>query len=152
MYQTKKGNQWYFGMRTHIGVDSQTKRIHSVAANVHDSQVLPELLHGQETRVWGDAAYSGQRDVIRQHAPRAKSFVQAKAHRHQPLRETEPARNRTKSNMRSWSSSKSLDGPKSGIVGWRRTTIGYSSVAAWRICMWRGGALGGGRRGCVSGG
>jgi IS5 family transposase len=53
MHQTKKGNQWYFGMKAHIGVDSRTKLIHSVAAtaaNVHDSQVLPELLHGQETR------------------------------------------------------------------------------------------------------
>jgi IS5 family transposase len=72
MHQTKKGNQWYFGMKAHIGVDSRTKLIHSVAAtaaNVHDSQVLPELLHGQETRVWGDAAYSGQRDVIQQHVP-----------------------------------------------------------------------------------
>ena len=46
---------------------------------VHDSQVLPELLHGQETRVWGDAAYSGQQDMLRQHAPCAKSFIQAKA-------------------------------------------------------------------------
>ena len=71
MHQTKKGNQWYFGMKAHIGVDSQTKLIHSVAAtaaNVHDSQVLPELLHGEETRVWGDAAYSGQREVIRTRA------------------------------------------------------------------------------------
>ena len=54
MHQTKKGNQWYFGMKAHIGVDSRTKLIHSVAAtaaNVHDSQVLPQLLHGQETRV-----------------------------------------------------------------------------------------------------
>ena len=55
MHQMKKGNQWYFGMKTHLGVDSRTKLIHSVAAtaaNVHDSQVLPDLLHGQETRVW----------------------------------------------------------------------------------------------------
>ena len=103
MHQTKKGNQWYFGMKAHIGVDSRTKLIHSVAAtaaNVHDSQVLPELLHGQETRVWGDAAYSGQRDVIQQHVPGAKSFVQTKAHRHRPLSETERARNRTKSKVR----------------------------------------------------
>ena len=103
MHQTKKGNQWYFGMKAHIGVDSQTKLVHSVAAtaaNVHDSQVLPELLHGQETRVWGDAAYSGQRDVIQQHVPGAKSFVQTKAHRHRPLSETERARNRTKSKVR----------------------------------------------------
>jgi IS5 family transposase len=103
MHQTKKGNQWYFGMKAHIGVDSRTKLIHSVAAtaaNVHDSQVLPDLLHGKETRVWGDAAYSGQRDVIQQHAPGAKSFIQAKANRHRPLSEAERARNRTKSKVR----------------------------------------------------
>ena len=55
MHQTRKGNQWCFGMKCHIGVDSQTKLIHSVvatAANVHDSQVLGDLLHGEETRVW----------------------------------------------------------------------------------------------------
>ena len=103
MHQTKKGNQWYFGMKAHIGVDSQTKVIHSVAAtaaNVHDSQVLPELLHGQETRVWGDSAYSGQREVLWQHAPHAKSFIQAKAHRHRPLSEAERDKNRTKSKVR----------------------------------------------------
>jgi IS5 family transposase len=103
MHQTKKGNQWYFGMKAHIGVDSRTTLIHSVAttaANIHDSQVLPQLLHGQETRVWGDAAYSGQREVIRHHAPRAQSFIQAKASRHRPLSETERARNRTKSTVR----------------------------------------------------
>ena len=59
MHQTRKGNQWYFGMKAHIGVDSKTKLIHSVAvtpANVHDSQVMEDLLHGDETRVWGDSA------------------------------------------------------------------------------------------------
>jgi transposase, IS5 family len=103
MHQTKKGKQWYFGMKAHIGVDSQTKLIHSVAAtaaNVHDSQALPQLLHGQETRVWGDSAYSGQREVIQRHAPNAKSFIQTKAHRHRPLSEEERARNRTKSKVR----------------------------------------------------
>jgi transposase, IS5 family len=103
MHQTKKGNQWYFGMKAHIGVDSRTKLIHSVAAtaaNVHDSQVLPQLLHGQETRVGGDAAYSGQRHVIQHHAPQAQSFIQAKAQRHRPLSEDEQARNRTKSKVR----------------------------------------------------
>ncbi len=68
MHQTKKGNQWYFGMKAHFGVDSRTKLIHAVVAtpaNVADSTVLPELLHGSETRVWGDQAYRGQRAVIR---------------------------------------------------------------------------------------
>lgn len=57
VHQTRKGNQWYFGIKAHIGVDSKTKIIHSVvatAANVHDTQVLEELLHGDETRIWGD--------------------------------------------------------------------------------------------------
>ena len=61
MHQTKKGNQWYFGMKAHIGVDSKTKLIHSVvatAANEHDKHALPELLHGNERRVYGDSAYS----------------------------------------------------------------------------------------------
>jgi IS5 family transposase len=63
MHQTKKGNQWYFGMKAHFGVDSRTKLTHAVVAtpaNVADSTVLPDLLHGQETRVWGDQAYRGQ--------------------------------------------------------------------------------------------
>ena len=70
--------QWYFGMKAHIGVDSQTKVIHAVAAtaaNVHDSVCLPDLLHGEETVVWGDSAYQGQGEVIRRHAPKAKDFT-----------------------------------------------------------------------------
>ena len=57
MHQTKKGNQWYFGMKGHFGVDSRSKLIHAVQAtpaNVADSTVLPDLLHGNETRMWGD--------------------------------------------------------------------------------------------------
>ena len=67
MLQTKKGNQWYFGMKAHLGVDSRTKLIHAVVAtpaNVADGRVLPELLHGKETRVWGDQAYRSQRAAI----------------------------------------------------------------------------------------
>jgi IS5 family transposase len=103
MHQTKKGNQWYFGMKAHIGVDSRTKLIHSVAAtaaNVHDSQVLPDLLHGNETRVWGDSAYTGQGDVIREQAPDARDFTQKKGCRNKPLNEEERLRNRTKSKVR----------------------------------------------------
>ena len=50
MCQTKKGNQWYFGMKAHVGVDSKSKLIHAVvatAANVHDATVLPDLLHAR---------------------------------------------------------------------------------------------------------
>ena len=103
MHQTKKGNQWYFGMKAHMGVDSQIKLIHSVAAtaaNVHDSQVLPDLLHGEETRVWGDSAYAGQGDVIREHAPNAQDFTNKKGCRNRPLSDEDAARNRTKSRVR----------------------------------------------------
>ena len=103
MHQTKKGNEWYFGMKGHIGVDSQTKLIHSVAAtaaNVHDSQLLGDLLHGDETRVWGDSAYAGQGDVIAERAPCAKDFTNKKGARNRPLTTEDKAKNRTKSRVR----------------------------------------------------
>jgi len=79
MGSTKKGEQWYFGMKVHVGVDSKTKLVHSVvatAANVADCTVLPALLHGQETRVYGDRAYCGQREAIRRRAPRARDWTE----------------------------------------------------------------------------
>ena len=104
MHQTKKGNQWYFGMKAHIGVDSRAKIIHAVvatAANVADSRVLADLLHGEETRVWGDQAYRGQTEVIKAHAPNALDFTN-KRYRHRGIvDEIERARNRTKSKVRS---------------------------------------------------
>ena len=62
MKQTKKGNQWHFGMKLPIGVDDQTgvaHRLATPAANVHDLVPSEELLHGEEERVWGDAGYQG---------------------------------------------------------------------------------------------
>jgi transposase, IS5 family len=103
MHQTKKGNQWYFGMKAHFGVDSRTKLIHVVVAtpaNVADSAVLPNLLHGKETRVWGDQAYRGQRAVIRRHAPKAKDFINRRYRHCGVVDESERAKNRTKSKVR----------------------------------------------------
>ena len=62
MHQTKKGNQWHFGMKVHIGVDKDSGLIHSVettAANVHDLTPAAELLHGEEEVVYADAGYQG---------------------------------------------------------------------------------------------
>ena len=62
MHQTKKGNQWYFGMKAHIGADRDSKLVHTVvvtAANVADITKTAELLHGQETQVHADAGYTG---------------------------------------------------------------------------------------------
>ena len=62
MRQTKKGNEWRFGMKVHIGVDAETGVVHSMSttsANVHDVTEAHRLLHGGEKRVWGDAGYQG---------------------------------------------------------------------------------------------
>ena len=103
MHQTKKGNQWFFGMKAHIGVDSRTKLIHHVvatAANVHDSVVLGDLLHGDESRIWGDSAYTGKGDVIAEHAPDAKDFTHRRGSSRTSLSDEERARNRRKSKIR----------------------------------------------------
>ena len=103
MHQTRKGNQWYFGLKAHIGVDSQTKQVHSAAvtaANVHDSQVLGDLLHGEETRVWGDSAYAGRSEVLAEHAPVAQDFTHAKGCRNRPLTDEDKRKNRTKAGVR----------------------------------------------------
>src|SRR5438132_2578636 len=104
MPQTKKGKQWYFGMKAHVGVDSKTKIIHTAvatAANVADSAVLPDLLHGEETRVWGDQAYRGQSEVIRECAPQAQDCTHRRYRYKDGVDEVERARNRTKSRVRS---------------------------------------------------
>jgi IS5 family transposase len=62
MRSTKKGNQWYFGMKAHIGADASSGLVHTIrgtAANVHDIVETTELLHGDETDVYGDAGYTG---------------------------------------------------------------------------------------------
>ena len=62
MHQTKKGNQWYFGMKAHIGVDDASGLVHHVectAANASDVTVAHRLLHGQEETVCGDSGYTG---------------------------------------------------------------------------------------------
>jgi transposase, IS5 family len=75
MHQTKKGNQWYFGMKAHIGVDAESGLVHTVigtAANVHDINAAKALLHGDETDVYADAGYQGiekrcEADAVRWH-------------------------------------------------------------------------------------
>jgi transposase, IS5 family len=104
MHQTRKGKQWYFGMKAHVGVDSKTKLIHTAlvtAAHVADATVLPELLHGEETRGWGDQAYRGQRDVIHACAPQAQDCTHRRYRYKKWVDEVERAKNRTKSTVRS---------------------------------------------------
>jgi IS5 family transposase len=104
MHQTRKGQQWYFGMKLHIGVDSQTGLTHSAvvtAANVHDKHPLPNLLHGQERRVYGDSAYASQKKLIEGKAPQAKDFTNQRTRRNGIVDEALKAKNRNKSRIRS---------------------------------------------------
>ena len=62
MHQVKKGNEWYFGMKMHIGVDDKLGLVHTLTgtpANVHDITEAERLLHGEEGRVRGDSGYRG---------------------------------------------------------------------------------------------
>ena len=106
MHQVKKGNEWHFGMKLHIGADSKTGLVHSAsvtAANVHDSHEVPNLLHGRETRLYGDSAYRGkaQRERLKSIAPQAKDFTNKRAYKNRPLTDADKATNRRKSSVRS---------------------------------------------------
>ena len=103
MHQTRKGQQWYFGMKLHIGVDSQSGLAHSAvvtAANVHDKHPLPELLHGAERRVYGDSAYASQKTLIQGKAPKAQDFTNQRTRRGGVVDEAVRAKNRNKSRIR----------------------------------------------------
>jgi IS5 family transposase len=103
MHQTKKGNQYYFGAKAHIGVDSKEGVVHSVctsAASVHDKHMLPDLLHGEESKVWGDAGYQGQTKVIHEAAPKAQDMTNRRVKTKQGVDEVEKCKNRTKSRVR----------------------------------------------------
>jgi len=72
MHQTKKGNQWHFGMKAHIGVDAESGLVHTVTttpANAHDVTQAHALLHGEEEIVFGDSGYRGvdKREEVQQH-------------------------------------------------------------------------------------
>ena len=104
MHQVRKGKHWYYGMKAHVGVDSKTKMIHSgvaTAANVADSRVLPELLHGEETKVWGDQAYRGQTAAILEVAPAAQDLTHKRYRYQHRIEEGERAKNRNQSRVRS---------------------------------------------------
>ncbi|HBO1345057.1 IS5 family transposase [Pseudomonas aeruginosa] len=103
MHQTRKGQQWYFGMKLHIGVDSKTGLAHSAvvtAANVHDKHPLPDLLHGQEEQVYGDCAYAAQQASIRAKAPRAQDCTNKLVRKGSVTEELERMVNRFKSRTR----------------------------------------------------
>ena len=103
MHQTRKGKQWYFGLKAHIGVDSKQGIVHSVcssAASVADKHMLADLLHGEERKVWGDGAYQGQGETIRQAAARAQDMTSRRVRYKNFIDEIQKAKNRVKARVR----------------------------------------------------
>jgi len=105
MHQTKKGEQWYFGMKAHIGVDADSGLVHTVtttAANEADVEQVADLLHGKEEQVWADSGYRGAHnrvtrdvqwhiagrpsDMAKMPEGRAKTRVQKQEHRKASIR------------------------------------------------------------------
>ena len=103
MKQSRKGNQWYFGMKAHVAVDAKSKLIHHVVATsgaVSDGKMLPHLLHGKETKVWGDSAYTGYTKVIEEHAPWAADLTQRRGRGYKYLSQMQRQINRKRSKVR----------------------------------------------------
>jgi transposase, IS5 family len=93
----------HFGLKAHIGVDSKEGVVHSVctsAASVADSHMLPDLLHGAERKVWGDAGYQGQGEVIREAAPHAQDMTCRRSKFKNYVDEEARRKNTTKSRVR----------------------------------------------------
>ena len=103
----------------------------ATAANVHDATCLPDLLHGAETRVWGDSAYQGQSEVLSQCAPNALDMTNRRYRRQGVVDEIERAKNKTKSSVRAkvehlFLVIKRVFGfAKTRYGAWRKTRTGY---------------------------
>ena len=103
MHQTRKGKQWYFGMKMHTGTDAQSGLVHTIeatAANVHDANVLPQLLHGEEEALYGDSAYHSKAAQALALAVGLSFFVCQRGTRGKPLSQRQRARNRRYSRLR----------------------------------------------------
>jgi len=103
MHQTRKGKQWYFGMKVHTGTDADSGLVHTVqatAANVADVNVMGELLHGQEDSVHGDSAYHSKELKAQAEAAGIAFNVNERGSKHAPLSHRQRMRNRRLSRVR----------------------------------------------------
>jgi IS5 family transposase len=103
MKQTKKGKQWYFGMKAHVGTDADKGLVHSIVvtnAAVHDSLVMDELIHGDEIAVYGDKAYTSEHRKTRYEANGIKWCINRKANRGQQLTAEDKQYNHQQSQIR----------------------------------------------------
>ena len=103
MHQTRKGKQWYFGMKVHTGTDADSGLVHTVkgtAANVADVNVLGELLHGDEESLHGDSAYHSKELKAQAEASGIEFAVNQRGTKHRPLTQAQRLRNRRLSRVR----------------------------------------------------
>ena len=103
MHQTRKGKQWYFGMKVHTGTDTDSGLVHTVratSANVADVNVLGELLHGAEESLHGDSAYHSKELKAQAEASGIEFNVNQRGTRSHPLTQAQRARNRRLSRVR----------------------------------------------------
>lgn len=103
MKQTKKGNQWYFGMKAHVGTDTRRGLAHSVVvtdAAVHDSRIMDKLLHGKELAVYGDKAYANDSKKTEYEAKGIDWCINRKANRGQKLTQEDRDYNHRQSQIR----------------------------------------------------
>ena len=103
MHQTRKGKQWYFGMKVHTGTDTDSGLVHTVcatAANMADITMLGELLHGDEVSVHGDSAYHSKALKADAEASGITFNVNQRGSKHRALTKAERALNRRLSRIR----------------------------------------------------
>lgn len=103
MRSTRKGNNYYFGMKAHVGTDTGKGLVHDIVvtdASIHDSQVMDELVHGEEQAVYGDKAYSDEKKKAGYEAKGIKWRVNIRGCRWRKLTEKEVATNHEQSQTR----------------------------------------------------
>jgi IS5 family transposase len=102
MSSTRKGTDWFFGMKLHVGTDTRGVAHTAVVttAKVHDSKVLEELLHGQETAIYGDRAYINEKKRQEYQAEGVRWRIQLRGQRNAPLSERQRRWNRCRSKIR----------------------------------------------------
>jgi IS5 family transposase len=102
MSSTRKGTEWYFGMKLHVGTDPRGLAHTAVVttAKVHDSQVMAELLHGQEKEIYGDRAYINEEKRQEYETEGVRWRIQRRGRRNAPLSEGDRQWNRRQSKVR----------------------------------------------------
>ena len=152
MHQTKKGNQWYFGMKAHIGADAHTGLAHSIlttAANEPDVSQTHKLLHGDEKQLHGDAGYQGahKREELKECA--AEFVIARRRSTYRKLDEADPVRTliekaeRARASIRAkvehvFHVVKNLFGHrKCRYQGLAKNTAQLQVLFAWPICCYR---------------